>query len=60
MRVRVLERSYLNHRVVEPGEEIDFDPGLDGEGKPQPLPPHLKKVTGKAKAEAEGETDTAA
>jgi hypothetical protein len=47
-RYRVLAKSFINNRIVEEGEEIDYDPGPKGHASA-----NLEAVKGK-KAKAEG------
>jgi hypothetical protein len=53
-RYRVLAKSFINNRIVEEGEEIDYDPGPKGHASA-----NLEAVKGK-KAKAEGDPEAAA
>lgn len=40
----VLEKSFVNNVLYEAGAEIEFDPGVDAEGKPHPVADNLQLV----------------
>lgn len=41
----VVERSYINNAIVEPGETVEYDPGPDGTIGSNLVPASKKKAT---------------